>query len=417
VKQVIGQPGRIEAFEQTAIFPKIAGYVERMHVDIGDLVEGPRYNSGGKMVNSGTLLAELSVPELLAELRQKDALADQSAEEIEQSKELVEVAETGLRSAEIKVKEIEAGRARAEADVNYWQAELRRVEDLVRKKLLTDQDLDVTRFKHESAKASLKEVDAKVESAKVTVKEFAAKVRKAKADVKVSIAHHKAAQADRDHTAALVQYTKLEAPYTGVITKRNVNRGDFYQPSAGSGSKGDPLFVIARVDKVRVFVEVPETQAVWVAKDALARVRVRGLEGREFEGKVARSTWTLDPRARILRAEIDVENPKGDLRPGMYAYGYLTLEHPGVWTLPAAAVVTQGDQTCCYRVEYGKAVRMPIKVGIREGNFVEVLKKQTKPPKAVEEGTWEEFTGQEEIVLANSGAVSEGQKVVLASDE
>src|SRR5262249_37763100 len=65
------QPGQIEAFEETPLYAKLAGYVEKMHVDIGDFITGPQHDESGKIVREGQLLAELSVPELHEELLQK----------------------------------------------------------------------------------------------------------------------------------------------------------------------------------------------------------------------------------------------------------------------------------------------------------------------------------------------------------
>jgi RND family efflux transporter MFP subunit len=413
VRHSIGQPGHIEAFERTPVYPKIAGYVEKIHVDIGDPVQGPRYDEKGKQVRPGTLLAELWVPELLAELNQKQALADQAAEEIELAKELVAVAEASLRSVEAQVKEAEAGRIRAQATYERWRLEYERVDANVRRGILDAQTRDETLRQLESAKAGKDEIEAKVESAKVAVKESEAKVRKAKADVKVAAARHQAALADRDHVAALVQYTKLEAPYTGVVVWRNVNTRDFFQPAVGAGSKGEPLFIVAQEDPVRIFVDVPETDAVLVSKDAEARIRVRGLQNEEIAGKVKRSSWALDPKARTLRTEIDVDNPGAKLRPSMYAYATITVVHAKTWTLPATAVVTKDDQAFCFRVQNDKAILTPVRIGIRDGQLIEVLKKQTKPPKPGEAITWEEFTGEEKIVENNAATLTDGQAVTV----
>jgi RND family efflux transporter MFP subunit len=413
VRYTIGQPGHIEAFERTPVYAKVAGYVQKVCVDIGDPIEGPRYDSKGKKVRPGTLLAELWVPELTAELNQKEALVVQTAEEIELAKELVTVAEASLRSVEAQVKEAEAGRTRAQATYERWRLEYERVDANVRRGVLDAQTRDETLRQLESAKAGKDEIEAKVESARVAVKESEAKVRKAKADVKVAAARHQAAQADQDHIAALVQYTRLEAPYTGVVIWRNVNTGDLVQPAAASGSKGEPLFIVAQEDPVRIFVDVPETDAVLVTKDAEARIRVRGLQNEEFGGKVTRSSWAVDPKARTLRTEIDMENPGARLRPSMYAYATITVVHENTWTLPATAVVTSDDQTYCFRLENDKAVRTPVKIGIREGQVIEVVKIQTKPPKPGQVGTWEAFTGEERIVESNAATLKDGQAVTV----
>src|SRR5262245_55627881 len=79
------QPGHIEAFEETPVYAKVAGYVEKMHVDIGDPVTGPQFDETGKIVREGQLLVELSVPELHEELVQKEAAVGEAAAEVRQA--------------------------------------------------------------------------------------------------------------------------------------------------------------------------------------------------------------------------------------------------------------------------------------------------------------------------------------------
>jgi HlyD family secretion protein len=411
VRRVVEQPGYVEAFEQTPVYTKIAGYVQKVHVDIGDLVQGPVYDSRDptKKVKEGQRLADLWVPEMVEEVNQKKAQVERAAEEIKQAEEMVNVAEANLHSAEARVKEAEAGRTRAQAEYDRWRVELQRSEDLVRRKLLDEQTRDVARYQSEAARAGREEVEAKVQSARAMVKEQEAQVRKARADVRVVQARHLAAQADLQYVTALLEYARVEAPFTGRVTRRNVNTGDFLQPAAGTGSKGEPLFVVARVDKVRVFVEVPETDATLVNKGARARLRFRAFPGAEFTGAVARSTWSLDPKSRTLRAEIDVDNAEGRLRPGMYASAAITIEHKDAWTLPVSAIVLTGNQPYGYRVEQGKAVRTPVQLGIRDGQRIEVLARQVRA--AEDENRWEPFTGNEVMVGADPGALKDEEPV------
>ena len=93
------------------------------------------------------------------------------------------------------------------------------------------------------------------------------------------------------------------------------------------------------------------------------------------------------------------------------------MQHPNVWTLPVAAVLTEGDQTFCYRVEGGKAVRTPLQVGLRGGGLVEVLKKQIKATSPGAVGQWEEITGAEEIAASDLASLSDGQAIRRAQAE
>jgi hypothetical protein len=95
----------------------------------------------------------------------------------------------------------------------------------------------------------------------------------------------------------------------------------------------------------------------------------------------------------------------------MYASAVLTVERPGALVLPAAALLVHEDQPTVFRVEDGEAVRTPVKLGARLGPLVEVIKKQAKPARRGEPITWESFTGQEEVVVANPSALAYGQAV------
>ena len=140
----MGEPGELQAFETTAIHAKIAGYVKNWTVNIGATVK------------KGQVLAELSVPEMEAELRQKQAAVEQAVAKHKQAGAAVKVAEANVAGAEAKLAEVQAGIARAEADLARWQAEYQRVEQLFREQAQTGSLLDETRNKLRSAEATLR---------------------------------------------------------------------------------------------------------------------------------------------------------------------------------------------------------------------------------------------------------------------
>ncbi|TMQ30015.1 MAG: efflux RND transporter periplasmic adaptor subunit [Planctomycetota bacterium] len=350
IRRPIERPGyNIEAYERTLVYAKIPGYVQKWNFDMGD------------RVHKDDILAELYIPEMEVELKQKEASIAQAASEIKQA---------------------DAGVVRARAD-------------LVRAKSQYDLDkeqVDETGLAFETAQAA---------------------VAKAQADVDVAKARLEVAKADRDHVQTLLQYTKIPAPFDGVVTRRNVNTRDFVQPAAAS--KGDALFVVEKVDPVRVFVNVQELEAVWVRDGDTALIRPQSLQGQQFKGKVTRTSGSLNPQNRTLRTEIDLPNAEGKLLPGMYVTATIIAEHKNIWALPVAAVVTQGEQTFCYRVESSKTVRTPIQVGLRGSERVEVLAKQTKPAKAGEEAKWEDFNGDEVIVASDPGSLTDGQAISIST--
>jgi hypothetical protein len=87
----------------------------------------------------------------------------------------------------------------------------------------------------------------------------------------------------------------------------------------------------------------------------------------------------------------------------------ITVEHANVWTLPAAAVTTEGDQTVCYRLVEGRAVRTPLQVGLRGDGLVEVRKMQMQAARAGEEGPWAAVRGGEAVIVSEGATLHDGQ--------
>lgn len=375
------QPGQIEAAETTPIHAKLAGYVRTVSVDIGDRVK------------TGQVLAELWVPEVEAESKQKQAMMEQARAEKAQAEATVEVARAGVASAEAKVKEIQAGIRRSLADVARWRSEFTRIEQLVRERAQTASLLDETRNKLSAAEATAEEVQARVKSAEAALAESKALLDKARSDVQTAMAHIDVARFDAERAEAMVSYLKIAAPYDGVVIRRNVDTGHLSTP----GPTGDPLFVVARFDIVTISVGVPEAEAPFVNPGDPAHVRLLALDSKIFEGKVTRTAWALDPTTRTLLTEIDLPNLDDALRPGLYAYATIIAEeHADALTLPATAIFKDGGTSFCVTVDQGRARRKEIKVGLSDGKRTEVLS-------GLKEG--------ESVVEANAGSLNDGQPV------
>jgi membrane fusion protein (multidrug efflux system) len=131
-----------------------------------------------------------------------------------------------------------------------------------------------------------------------------------------------------------------------------------------------------KTDSIRVFVDVPEMEAPQVdAGDTpdSAVVHIQSLGDKRIDGTVTRTSWSLDKSNRSLRAEIDLPNADGTLRPGMYAKVEILLDQrDDVLTLPVTAVVREKNATYCYCVESGKIDRKQIELGLRSATDVEV---------------------------------------------
>jgi HlyD family secretion protein len=381
VRRSVGQPGQLQAFETTAIHARIPGYVKGWVVNIGDAVK------------KGQVLAELSVPELDAELRQKRAAVERAVAQHKQAGAAVKVAEANVAGAAAKLEEERAGIARAEADVARWRAEHRRVEQLFEARAQTGSLLDETRNKLRSAEATLEEVRAQVKTAEVALTQSHAALDQAHSDLGAAAAAIDVAREDARRAEALLGFARIEAPFDGIVTHREVNTGDLTQP----GADRPPLFIIARSDLLTIRVDVPEVFATSVNPGDRALVGLQAIKGRTIEGKVTRISWAIDPRARTLRVEIDVPNPGAKLQPGLYAYAtVIAEEHPDVLTLPATAVVSESGKDYCVAVVDGKAVRRPITVGLSDGTRTEVVSG---------------LSAGAAVVKANAASLADGQPV------
>jgi RND family efflux transporter MFP subunit len=356
VRRLIKRPGYILAYERTPLYAKIAGYVLKWNADMGD------------KVRKNQILAELYVPEMEVELKQKQAAVQQASAEIKQA---------------------DAALLRARFELQRANSQYQRMAMLRRDGQLSKDQEDEFRLGFEAAQAAL---------------------AKAEADLEASRARLKVADADKDHVETLLQYTKLPAPFDGVITgRRIISVGDFVQP--GGTSKGEAIFVVEKIKPVRIFIPVQELDAIWVRERDAALIRVQSLGWQEFKGEVTRVSRSLDRQNLTLTTQIDLPNEDEKLLPGMYVNVTIIAEHKNTWALPEAAVLTQGEQSFCYRVENGKAVRTPIQLGLHGTEWVEVSKILAQPATSAEGSQWRDVTGEEAVVASNVGSLADGQAI------
>jgi HlyD family secretion protein len=383
IRRTVTQPAQIEPFEEARLYAKVPAYVEAYHVDIGDAVR------------SGQLLVKLSAPELERELEQKRALVSQAAAELEQAQAGVKVVEADAASAAASVKEALAAVKGREAEYDRWNSEYDRVVQLVSRSAVTQKLADETKAQLLAAQAARKEAEATIERAEAELAASHAHVEKANADEVAARARRKVAEANEARAAAIVDYLTIKAPFDGTISERNADTGFYAQPPGADSALS--LFTLVRTDPVRIFVDVPETDAVLVDHDDRADIEVDALPGHDFPGSVTRTSWALDPGTRTLRVEIDVPNPDGLLRPGMYARVSLEVAvHENALVVPAAAVTTHENRPCVLVARDGKALRKRVVPGIASGDELEIVSG---------------LDGDEAIIVAKGASVSEGQAV------
>jgi HlyD family secretion protein len=396
ITQKTVQPGKIEAFSTTPIHARTGGYVESVMVDIGDHVTGPVYDGKGNLVTPGQILAVLSAPEMDEELRQKEAMVDQVAAEVLRAVVAVKVAESMQISAQAGVEECVARQQQTMAQYERWKSELNRMKSLGDAKTVNAKLVEEAEFQFKSADARCRESDAQVKSAEASLYEATVAIEKAQADVQALKAQLRVAEADRDRVSALRNYLQILAPFDGIVTERQIDPGHLVQPSRSAADP--PLFVLVQADTVRLFIDVPEADAVLVEPGRLAKIAVSAQGGLSVEGTVTRTGWALQSGTRSLRCEIVLPNPDGQLRPGMYAQVELIVaEKFDVLSVPKSAIVSKDGQTSCVTVTPdGSILRKRVETGIRSDIDIEILSG---------------LDGFEDILTANAAAFSDGQTV------
>ena len=221
----------------------------------------------------------------------------------------------------------------------------------------------------------------------------------AKQDVDVAEAAAEAAKHLRNNRRAMLDYTKVYAPFSGFITARFADPGALIQSAAISATQAVPLYTIMDLDTVRVYVSVPQEVALLAKSGVKVLLSFKELPGQEFKGSITRTTEALDPATRTLLVEIDMPNKERQLQPGMYVNATLYLrEHANALVIPPAAIVTgSSDQgKSVFIVEQGKARLVSIKTDIDDGVWVEVV---------------EGLAGNEDIVVVGKAGLTDGQPV------
>ncbi len=272
-------PGNTTPVTEVYIYARASGYVRRRNVDIGD------------RVRAGQLLAEIEAPELDQQVEQARAAFAQAEKQRDQAKADLADARSKMDLASVT-----------------WD----------RYKALVDHGA-VSRQEGDQQLATLRSTTAAVSS-------FEARIGSAEQNVLAS-------RANLERLAAMQDFEKVRAPFSGVITARNFDAGALISGSGGSqspgtgsgamsgpstGVQGGELFRIAQVNVLRVLANVPESDAPGIRTGQSAVVQVQAFPRRQFAGRVTRTANAVDIGSRTMLTEIQVQNPDLILLPGMY---------------------------------------------------------------------------------------------------
>jgi len=332
-------------FQEIDVHAKVAGYMKHIYVDVGDRVK------------KGQTLAILEVPELQDELNQAAAALRQSQQEVDQ-------AQHELR--------------RAQADYTVAHLSYTRLEGVMktRPELIAQQDVDDAEGKDQATEA---------------------RVEAAKAGLAATQEHFQEATANRERVQALFDYTKMTAPFDGVITWRYADTGAMVAAGTSSERQALPVVKLSQNGLLRLDIPVPETNVPAVRLGKKLSVEVQALN-KTFEGTVARFADKVDDATRTMITEVDVPNPKLEIVPGMYAYvSFPVMEKKNALAVPIQAISRQGNKAIAYCISNDNRVEVrPVTVGIETRSQIEVLS-------GLSEG--------ERVVVGNTSQLRQGQIV------
>ncbi len=208
----------------------------------------------------------------------------------------------------------------------------------------------------------------------------------ARQDVDIAQGKYLEAKAQMDELTAMVSYTKIVAPFAGVITGRFVDPGALIKaggeqttsaPDQGSAHPSggtSPVLSLAMIDTMRTYVYAPQDAVGSIRRGMPAKLTLQDLPGRSFDGVVTRYSNSLDLGTRTMLTEIDLKNPRHELYPGMYANVTLELErHRDALELPQSAIGESSDGKYVMVAEDGKLRRQAVTVGINNGKSAEIV--------------------------------------------
>jgi membrane fusion protein, multidrug efflux system len=316
VSRSIDLPGEFLPFLSVSLHARVPGYIEKILVDRASVVQ------------QGQLLAELSAPEMAAQIAE----------------------------AESKVQALESDRLQAEAQLAALEATYARLRqaaetpgaiagnELVQMEKQIDAQRALIRSRQDSGRAATSSLKALQE---------------------------------------MQSYLRITAPFDGVVTERLVHPGALVGPAANS-----PLFTIQQISKLRLVVAVPEEYAGSIAPAARVEFRVPAFPERTYSGTVARSAHALDPKTRTMPVELDVTNNDGSLSPGMYptVKWPVRRSRPALF-VPATSVVTTTERTFVIRDRNGRAEWVNVRKGSSDGDLIEVMGDLRPGERVVRHGT------------------------------
>ena len=209
------------------------------------------------------------------------------------------------------------------------------------------------------------------------------------------------AKANVSRLEQLVGFEKVTAPFSGIITARNIDVGALVDQ--GANTPGKELFHVAAIDTLRVYVSVPEMYSQAAKPGVQAYLTLDEFPGRKFLGQVVRNANAIDQSSRTLLVEIDVKNATGELLPGSYVSSHLKLpsKMPAA-TVPSNTLLFRAEGLRVVRVTNGRAELVPVIMGRDFGDSVELVSGIGREDKVVVNSS-DSIVSEQKVQIADQG--------------
>jgi RND family efflux transporter MFP subunit len=391
------QPGSVQPFEVQRIVAEATGYLKTLNVDIGSHVK------------KGQVLAEIDVPDLVAQVERSDAALQRANALVDQMNARVDTTKAELEEANAAVDQALATARSTAAALRFRQQRYERFKQLLAEKSIDGEVVDEEHERRDAAFEAKNAADAAVITSRAKVVAATAKIRQAQADVAEAKAEVKICKAQLDAARVAVGFATIRSEYNGVVTQRSKFRGEFVRSAASGVTR--PLLTVQRDDKFRVVVQVPDQDVPYVDEgdSAVIDFGAQKLTTQMVPGKkepqpivVSRMTEAEDPQTRLMQVEIDLYNRDGKIKAGMFGNVTIILDKSNLLCLPSSCLLNRqknGRAEVFVVLPDGHAHRKAVqtggdnetRVGIRSG------------------------LGADEQVILHPSSVEDGQAVTIAT--
>ena len=333
-------------FQEIDVYAKESGYVKKLMVDYGTHVK------------AGEVMAILEIPELEAQLQEDQAEIKNAANQVTRAQHELE---------------------RYQAQYKALHLQYTRLNEVFESQpgIVAQQEVDDAQGKDLAAQSQVDAGQAALEAAQS----------------QLSVARAKLV-----HDQSLFDYSRITAPFAGIVTERYANLGTLVQAGTGSSTQAIPIVKLSEDDLFRLVIPVPESYVRYIKVGDPVDVRVPSLN-RTFPGKVARFSVDVQSNTRTMHTEVDVANPQRVLLPGLYADADLHLDQKeNIESVPVQALSHQGDRTTVLVVNPDGALEeRAVQVGIQTSSDAEIVS-------GLKEG--------EQVLVSDHSGLKPGQKVI-----